>query len=54
MNKNSSGMRPFAALLFFLLGVLGAATCLVFRRDRAIWALERGEDGACGSAADGL
>lgn len=29
-----------AALLFFLLGFAGAATCLVFRRDRAIWSLE--------------
>lgn len=35
-----AGKGSGAALLFFLLGLLGAATCLVFRRDRQIWALE--------------
>lgn len=35
-----AGKGSGAALLFFLLGLLGAATCLVFRRGRQIWALE--------------
>ena len=29
-----------AAMLFFLIGLLGVATCLVFRKDRHIWSLE--------------
>lgn len=36
-----SGKGSGAALLFFFLGLLGLLTCLVFRRDRHIWALER-------------
>ena len=35
-----AGKGSGAALLFFLLGLLGAALCLVFRRDRQIWARE--------------
>ena len=35
------GKGSGAALLFFLLGVLGSMTCLVFRKDRNIWPLER-------------
>ncbi|MFQ7002616.1 MAG: hypothetical protein ACLRRT_02315 [Ruthenibacterium lactatiformans] len=34
-----AGKGSGATLLFFLLGLLGA-TCLVFRQDRQIWALE--------------
>ena len=29
------------ALLFLILGLIGVATCLIFRGDRHIWALER-------------
>lgn len=36
-----AGKGSGAAVLFFLLGFVGVTTCLVFRRDRAIWALER-------------
>lgn len=36
-----SGKGSGAAMLFFFLGLLGLLTCLVFRRDRHIWALER-------------
>ncbi|MCI9625856.1 MAG: MFS transporter [Clostridia bacterium] len=35
------GKGSGAALLFFLLGVLGSMTCLVFRKDRNVWRLER-------------
>ncbi|MDO5378983.1 MAG: MFS transporter, partial [Clostridia bacterium] len=35
-----TGKGSGAAVLFFLLGILGVLTCLLFRRDRAIWALE--------------
>lgn len=35
-----AGKGAGAAVLFFLLGFTGVATCLIFRRDRAIWALE--------------
>lgn len=35
-----AGKGSGAAVLFFLLGFTGVATCLIFRRDRAIWALE--------------
>ena len=34
------GKGSGAACLFFLLGFVGVITCLVFRRDRAIWSLE--------------
>lgn len=34
-----------AALLFFLLGIVGALTCVAFRRDRAIWTLESAREG---------
>lgn len=34
------GKGSGAACLFFLLGFMGIATCLIFRRDDAIWALE--------------
>ena len=47
-----AGKGSGAALLFFLLGLLGAATCLVFRRDRQIWALEC-PDGARGGGGGG-
>ncbi|MBR5287111.1 MAG: MFS transporter [Clostridia bacterium] len=36
-----AGKGAGAAVLFFLLGILGVVTCLVFRRDKAIWALEQ-------------
>lgn len=36
-----SGKGSGAALLFFFLGLLGLLTCLVFRRDRHIWSLEK-------------
>ena len=34
------GKGAGAALLFFFLAALGVGTCLLFRRSRAIWALE--------------
>jgi len=36
-----AGKGSGAALLFFLMGFLGVVTCLVFRKDPSIWALER-------------
>ncbi len=38
-----TGKGSGAAALFCLLGILGVATCLVFRRDRHIWELEEPE-----------
>ncbi len=38
-----SGKGTGAAFLFLLLAVTGEATCLLFRHDRHIWALERDE-----------
>ncbi len=35
------GKGSGAALLFFILAVFGTLTCLIFRRDRHIWELER-------------
>ena len=35
-----TGKGSGAALLFLALAVLGVVTCLIFRRDRQIWALE--------------
>lgn len=35
------GKGAGAAMLFFLLGILGVLTCLVFRKDRHIWRLEQ-------------
>ena len=35
-----SGKGSGAALLFLVLGVIGALSCLPFRWDRKIWALE--------------
>ena len=35
-----TGKGSGAALLFLALAALGVVTCLVFRRDRHIWALE--------------
>ena len=35
------GKGSGAAMLFLLLAVTGEATCLIFRRDRHIWALEK-------------
>ncbi len=35
-----AGKGAGAACLFVLLGFVGVITCLVFRRDRTIWALE--------------
>jgi len=34
------GKGSGAALLFFVIALIGSATCLLFRRDRHIWALE--------------
>jgi hypothetical protein len=36
-----SGKGSGAALLFFVIGVLGAISCLPFRADRNIWQLEK-------------
>lgn len=36
-----TGKGSGAALLFFVIAVLGAASCLIFRRDPHIWELER-------------
>ena len=36
-----SGKGSGAAVLFLLLWLLGLATCLIFRKDRHIWALEK-------------
>lgn len=36
-----SGKGAGAACLFFILGIVGVLTCLVFRKDPDIWALER-------------
>lgn len=36
-----TGKGSGAAALFFLLGLLGMATCLGFRRDRYLWGLEK-------------
>ena len=36
-----TGKGAGAAALFFLLAVLGEATCLAFRRSKALWALEQ-------------
>lgn len=36
-----SGKGSGASALFFLLAITGVITCLIFRRDRHIWALER-------------
>lgn len=44
-----TGKGSGAALLFLLLWLLGLFTCLVFRRDRRIWALEQDSDPASGS-----
>ena len=38
-----AGKGAGAACLFGVLAVTGVATCLVFRADRHIWALEKGE-----------
>lgn len=35
-----TGLGSGAAALFFLLGNMGVATCLIFRADRQIWALD--------------
>lgn len=35
-----TGKGSGAAALFLILWMAGLVTCLVFRRDRAIWALE--------------
>lgn len=35
-----SGKGSGAALFFFVIGILGVATCLAFRRDKHIWKLE--------------
>ena len=35
------GKGSGAALLFLLLAVVGELTCLLFRRDKQIWALEK-------------
>ncbi len=40
VNVFGSGKGSGAAVLFFLLGVFGALSCLPFRTDRKIWALE--------------
>lgn len=39
-----SGKGSGAALVFLLLSAVGIATCLLFRRDRRIWALEQEGD----------
>ena len=39
-----SGKGTGAALLFLILAALGVITCLAFRGDRTIWALEDGRD----------
>lgn len=36
-----SGKGSGAALLFLVIGFIGMATCLLFRRDKHIWSLER-------------
>ena len=36
-----SGKGSGAALLFFILGLMGVFTCLIFRKDRNIWNLEK-------------
>lgn len=36
-----TGKGSGAAVLFFLLGLLGVITCLIFRKDANIWALEK-------------
>lgn len=38
-----SGKGTGAALLFFILGLLGVGTCLFFRQDKHLWALEQAE-----------
>ena len=39
-----SGKGSGAALLFCMLGILGSVTCVCFRRNRHIWALENKND----------
>jgi DHA3 family macrolide efflux protein-like MFS transporter len=39
-----TGKGSGAALLFFFLALAGIATCLIFRRDRHIWELEKPRD----------
>jgi len=43
-----TGKGSGAAFLFFLLWLTGMATCLIFGRDKAIWALEERPEGAKG------
>lgn len=38
-----AGKGAGAALLFLVIGFLGMLTCLVFRRSRSIWDLEKTE-----------
>ena len=38
-----SGKGTGAAVLFFVLALAGELTCLIFRRDRHIWSLEKTE-----------
>lgn len=38
-----AGKGAGAAMLFFVLGILGVATCLIFRKDKNIWKLEKHE-----------
>lgn len=40
-----SGKGSGAAFLFFFLGIIGVATCLVFRRSKHIWLLEKQQNG---------
>ena len=39
-----SGKGAGAAFLFFILGLMGIVTCLVFRKDSHIWQLEKEND----------
>ena len=41
IKKLGRGAKTSLPLLFLLLAVTGEATCLIFRRDRHIWALEK-------------
>lgn len=36
-----TGKGGGAAMLFFILGFVGVATCLIFRKNKHIWELER-------------
>ena len=42
-----SGKGTGAAFLYFIIAFIGIMTCLIFRKDKHLWSLERKEQGSC-------